>query len=254
MEVPQFKTLEFSPKKHDYCVGIPLLNEGDKILKQLERMFQFGIHHHTDIIIFDGGSTDGSTSSENLTKYAVRTLLIKEGPGKQGAQFRMGFSYLLSQGYKGVVTIDGNNKDSIESIPTFIEKLKEGHDFIQGSRFIEGGEHINTPLSRLFAVKFIHSPWISFLARFRYTDTTSGYRGISRELVEDKNLNIFRNIFSAYELLFYMSVMAPKLGKKVCEIPVTRAYPLGKTPTKISFWGNFKIIFTLIKLTFGHYN
>ena len=52
-----------------------------------------------------------------------------------------------------------------------IKKLEEGYDFIQGSRFIEGGQAINTPISRHLAVKFIHAPVISFTAKEKFTDT-----------------------------------------------------------------------------------
>lgn len=254
-QVPNYDIFEFSPKKHQYCVGIPLLNEGENIKKELQTMLAQKIHNITDIIIFDGNSTDGSTDHNFLRSMNINTILIKKGPGKQGAQFRMGFDFILKRGYKGIVTIDGNNKDNIDAIPDFIKKLKEGQDFIQGSRFIPGGTHKNTPLSRFLAVKYIHAPWISAMAGFKYTDTTSAYRGISRSFLEDKNLAIFRDIFDGYELLFYMSVMAPKLGYKTCEIPVSRIYPpKGKIPTKITMSGNFKIIRELWKIQNGFYN
>lgn len=49
---------------------------------------------------------------DTLELYGVNTLLVKTGPGKQGAQLRMGLHFALTFGYKGVLTIDGNNKDS----------------------------------------------------------------------------------------------------------------------------------------------
>ena len=42
-----------------------------------------------DIIIGDGGSTDGSNSPELLRGLGVRSLLIKTGPGRLSAQMRM---------------------------------------------------------------------------------------------------------------------------------------------------------------------
>lgn len=254
-EVPSYDILELKPKKSKYCVGIPLLNEGIKIKTQLERMKSSGINDQYDVIIFDGGSVDGSTDEYFLQSIGVRTLLTKTGPGKQGAQFRMGFDYILNEGYDGVITIDGNNKDSVESIQGIADKLQSGIDFIQASRFIKGGHHENTPLARYIAVRLIHAPWISILSSFLYTDTTSGFRGISKAVLLDKKLNIFRNIFNEYELLFYMSAKIPRLGYKTIEHPVSRVYPnSGKTPTKISFFGNFRIIWKLVLLSVGKYN
>ena len=48
---------------------------------------------------------------------------------------------------KGIITIDGNNKDDPEAIPHFIESLNKGIDFVQASRFIKGGKgRKNVPL------------------------------------------------------------------------------------------------------------
>ncbi len=256
-QVPEYQIQELlqKRKKTPYCVGIPLLNEGEKIKTQLKKMHDISIGKIADIIIFDGNSTDDSTNIDFLKSVGVKSLLIKTGPGKQGAQFRMGFDYILKQGYKGIVTIDGNNKDSVENISDFIKELENGYDFIQGSRFIKGGYHENTPLMRLIAVKLLHAPWLSLLSGFHYTDTTSAYRGINSQVLKDEKLNIFRDVFSAYELLFYMSAKIPRLGYKTREIPVARCYPdKGKTPTKIKFSGNLKIIGELMKLTLGKYD
>ncbi len=51
----------------------------------------------------------------------------------------------MKRGYQGIITIDGNNKDSIEDVPTFIKKLQEGYGLVQGSRFVRGGRAIHTP-------------------------------------------------------------------------------------------------------------
>lgn len=243
-EIPNHLTSELKLKSKAYCVCIPVINEGDKIQKQLERMTEAAIFDYADIIICDGGSNDGSLDINFLNKHHVTTLLTKQDNGKLSAQLRMGYAYALNKGYEGIVTIDGNNKDSVENIIDIIDKLKEGYDFIQGSRFIEGGQAINTPLIRHLAVKMIHIPSISHMAGFKYTDTTNGFRGYSRRLLEDDRIEPFRNIFDSYELLAYLSVKAPKLGYKVIETPVTRVYPkTGKVPTKISFVkGNSKLL------------
>ena len=72
----------------------------------------------------------------------MRALLTKTGPGKLSAQLRMGYAYALDQGYEGVVTIDGNGKDSVEAIPLFVEALDEGIDYAQASRFVTGGRAV----------------------------------------------------------------------------------------------------------------
>ena len=111
--VPRFECTEYAPKTKDYVVLIPIINEGDRIHKEIFRAKKHNVSDYADIVICDGGSTDGCTDEQKLKKLDVNTLLVKKDSGKQGAQLRMGFWWALKRGYKGIITIDGNNKDSI---------------------------------------------------------------------------------------------------------------------------------------------
>lgn len=254
--VPAFEHCEYAQRSADYVVLIPVINEGERILKELYRAYKHHIADYADLVICDGGSTDGSLSERKLRKLQVNTLLVKKGEGKQGAQLRMGIYWALRRGYKGIITIDGNNKDSIEDIPRFIQKLEEGYDFVQGSRFVRGGRAVNTPLVRNIAVRLIHAPVISLTAGQRFTDTTNAYRAYSARYLADGRVAPLRDVFMTYELLAYLSVRATQLGYRACEIPVTRAYPgRGKTPTKISFFkGNSELMKILFRNLRGAYN
>lgn len=254
-EVPTYKIIFENSKSKPFSLVIPVINEGDRILCLLERMRDLKSTELVDIIIVDGGSTDGSLEPLHLQRLGVNTLLLKTGSGKLGAQLRCAYSFCLLRGYKGVVTIDGNNKDDPKAIPLFIDKLNEGYDFVQASRFIPGGEAVNTPLSRSLAIKLIHAPLLSLASGFHWTDTTQGFRAYSAQLLSNENISIFRNIFQEYELLAYLSYIAPKLNFKCIEIPSSRIYPAGKVPTKISILrGNAKVLYSLIKACLGYFN
>lgn len=256
MGVPAFAYYEYEQKRKEYVVLIPVINEGERILKELYRAYKHQIADHADIVICDSGSTDGSLEERKLRKLSVNTLLVKKDKGKQGAQLRMGIYWALRRGYRGVITIDGNHKDSIEDIPRFIRKLEEGYDLVQGSRFVRGGRAVNTPFVRNIAVRLIHAPVISLTAGQRFTDTTNAYRAYSARYLSDDRVAPLRDIFMTYELLAYLSVRATQLGYRACEIPVTRAYPRrGKTPTKISFLKGNSELMKILFLNFrGAYN
>jgi len=254
--VPEFNCLELAPKRSEYALLIPVINEGDRILAELSRAKEYNVSSYADIIILDGGSDDGSCDPSVLQDLDVTALLTKLGEGRQGAQFRMGIWWSVTKDYKAVITIDGNNKDSIEDVPHFIDKIKQGYDFVQGSRFIKGGHAVNTPLSRLLAVKLLHAPIISLKAHHRFTDTTNAYRAYSMRYLKDERVKPLRDIFNTYELLAYLSVRATRIGLTACEIPVSRVYPAkGKTPTKISpVKGNWNLFKILILNLFGKYD
>lgn len=254
--VPKFECTEYLEKTKDYVVLIPIINEGDRIAKELRRAKKYNVSDCADIVICDGGSSDGCTEENKLRRLDVNTLLVKQDIGKQGAQLRMGIWWALQRGYEGIITIDGNNKDSIEDVPHFIEKLEGGYDFVQGSRFVKGGRAINTPFIRMISVRLIHAPIISLTAHQHFTDTTNAYRAYSARYLLDKRVQPLRDVFMTYELLAYLSVRATQIGMKACEIPVTRAYPkTGKVPTKISFLkGNWELMKILFKNFVRLYN
>jgi dolichol-phosphate mannosyltransferase len=253
-QVPEYTADELQTKSTSYCVCVFVINEGKKLHAQLDRMKSLA--NAIDIVIADGGSSDNSTVLATLREFRVNTLLTKTSEGKLGAQMRMAFAWALDRGYKGVVVIDGNNKDSIEDIPNFVDKLEQGFDHVQGSRFIAGGRHENTPISRLVGLKILHAPLMRIASGFRYTDTTNGFRAYSEKLLKDRRIAIFRDIFNGYELHYYLAIRAVKLGFKCIEIPVTRKYPAqGKTPTKISpIKGNLKVIAKLLAAVLGRYD
>jgi len=232
--VPSMRAEVLGPKTNRYALIIPVLNEGSRIQRQLRETAQGAYATNCDVIIADGGSTDGSLEPDFLRTVGVRALLTKTGPGKLSAQLRCGYAFALTEGYQGIVTIDGNGKDSVESIPAFVEALDSGIDYAQASRFIPGGEGVNTPLLRLLAIRLMHAPALSLAARHWLTDTTQGYRSYSSRYLLDARVQPFRNIFVGYELLAYLTVRAGQLGYSVKEIPTTRSYPDNEPiPTKI---------------------
>lgn len=254
-QVPAFDTPLWGERQHSVCVVIPVINEGERIVSLLTRMATQGVSAQADILIVDGGSTDGSLELTRLQQLGVRGLLVKTAPGKLSAQLRCAYAFALDQGYDGIVTIDGNDKDDPEAIPRFIEALAAGMDFVQASRFVAGGVAENTPVSRDLAIRFIHAPLLSLSSGFKWTDTTQGFRAYSRRLLIDERLAPFREVFSTYELLAYLSYQAPRLGYRCVELPTVRRYPKGEVPTKISsVRGNLSVLAVLLRACMGRYN
>lgn len=253
LQIPKFQITEFRKKSTKYCICIPVLNEGDKILNQLKRMLPYC--KMADLIIADWGSTDGSTDEKVLKKLNIRTLLTLKSPGRQSTQLRMAYAYALKQGYKGIITIDGNGKDGVEKIPEFIKALEEGYDCIQGSRFAPGGKAINTPLLRYVGIRLIFSPILSLASNFWFTDITNGFRAYSSKFLLDKRVQPFRSIFVRYELLFYLPIRAAQLRLKVRQLAVKRGYPKDNIPTKITgINSHLDLLSTAFKVAFNLYS
>lgn len=254
--VPDHVVERWRGRTCDRCVVIPVINEGERIGRLLQRMTALAIAHLADIVIVDGGSTDGSLSEARLDAGRVAGLVRKTGPGKLSAQLLCAYAFALDQGYAGVVTIDGNDKDDPDAIPAFLAALGDGYDLVQASRYRPGGVGENTPWLRELAIRLVHAPALSLASGFWWTDTTQGFRAYSRRLLEDPGMDIFRPVFRDYELLAYMNYRAPRLGFRCIELPTARRYPRGeRAPTKIKpFRGEFDLLRTLAAVCLGRLN
>lgn len=253
-QIPAYRADEYLPRSARYCVCVFVINENGKLHKQLDAMRPYAAG--LDVVVADGGSSDGSTARDQLEPRGVNTLLTKTGPGRLGAQMRMAFAWALDRGYRGVVCMDGNGKDGPDALPRFAAALDDGFDHVQGSRFLPGGVSEHLPRSRWFGLKFVHVPLMRRAARFPYTDTTNGFRAYSARLLADDRMAVFRDVFAGYELHYYLAIRAARLGFRVTEIPVARRYPAhGPTPTKISpVRGNLRVLQCLFRACLGHYD
>lgn len=252
-DLPEHRVEEFAPKRTKYCFVPIVYNEGDRFKRQIERMKPNA--PLADILVAQRESTDGSTDPDLLRSMGVRTLLTTQAKGGATA-IRMAIWYALQQGYEGVILIDGHNKDGVEYLPEYLRKLDEGYDFVQGSRFMEGGVEKNTPLLRRLGISFIMAPLLWLNGHFWYTDGTNGFRGYSRRFLEHPEVEPFRNCFSHFNLQYFLSYMAPKLRLRVIEIPVERVYPDdGSIPTKVvGFKHNFMAFWEMVRTVFGKYD
>jgi glycosyltransferase involved in cell wall biosynthesis len=255
-QLPAFDVVFAAPRSRRHCLVVPVFNEGSRLHRTLEKIQALPHGGGVDTVVVDGGSSDGSVSRESLHGRGVHTLLVKRGPGRLSAQLRCAYAHALRAGYEGVITIDGNDKDDPAAIPAFLAALGDGTDFVQASRFVAGGEAVNTPLVRELAIRWLHAPLLSIASGHRWTDTTQGFRAYSRRLLLDPRVAPFRDVFVAYELLAYLNYRAPRLGFRCVELPTARRYPAdGQVPTKIGgLRGNLALLATLFRTVCGGFD
>ena len=71
--MPKFECFEYEKRKKDYVVLIPIINEGERIKKELQRAAKYKVSEYADIVICDGGSSDGCTEESKLKSLQVNT-------------------------------------------------------------------------------------------------------------------------------------------------------------------------------------
>ena len=220
-------------------------NEGERIKNTLARTMKAGYpQKDIDVMIADDGSVDGS-----LKKLPKGILLLRNKVNMGiGNMMKKIFQYSIDKQYDTLVILAGNNKDCPDEISRLLDKINEGYDYVQGSRFMEGGVYGNTPIYRIFATKFVHPMLCSLVTGKWLTESSNGFRAIRTDILKDINWN--QSWLNKYQLEIYVLIKAIQLGYKHIEVPVTKIYPNKKT-TKMNIGGWWHMLEAPIYLWLG---
>ena len=220
-------------------------NEASKIGRVIER-FPPGLVDR--IVVVDDASTD-ETPRVAAEKGAV--ILTHAQRSGAGAAIRTAINYAMSEGFDVIVVLAGNDKDRPPEIARLLEPIAErGFDFVQGSRYLTGGDFGNMPFYRQLATRYVHPLLFSLFVGRRFTDTTNGFRAIRLSALRDPRIDMNQPWLDRYELEPYLFFKMNRLGYKVTEVPVTKIYPpheLGYTKMKpiTGWWSILRPVFLL---------
>lgn len=210
-------------------------NEGEKIRRTLSR---HPANRSYDLLVHDDGSTDGA-----LDRVDPGIIVLRHETNQGiGAAMKRVFDYVLANGYDVLVIHAGNDKDDPLEIPALVEPIRTGAaDFVQGSRYLDGGGFGNMPRYRVIGTRVIHPLIFSMAARKRVTESTNGFRAFRTALLRDPRIDWRQAWLDRYELEPYLLLKAIRLGYRHVEVPVTKIYParaLGYTKMRpfVDWW------------------
>jgi dolichol-phosphate mannosyltransferase len=197
------------------------------------------------ILVVDDGSTDG-TAGEAVEAGA---LVIRHGKNRGlGAAIRTAIDYASANGFDVIVIMAGNGKDDPAEIPRLLEPIAtEGVEYVQGSRYLDGGRYGNMPLYRLIATKVY--PWVlSLILGTRLTDCTNGFRAYRTSIFDDPRIDIHQAWLDAYDLELYLHYKVHRLKHRTKEVPVSKIYirergrPYSKVKPITGWWSMLRPI------------
>ncbi len=221
-------------------------NEEKKIISVFNRFT--GLDVADEVMLMDDGSTDDTRRVVEAMGYKVLSHPERRGVG---AAIRTLIEYARQNKFDVVVILAGNDKDRPAEIPRLVEPIiRDGFDFVQGSRYLPGGDFGNMPRYRQLATRYVHPFLFSLITGRRITDSTNGFRAIRLSALEDPKIDYHQPWLDKYELEPYLFYKFIKLGYKVREVPVTKIYPpkaLGYTKMKpiTGWWSILKPIVLL---------
>lgn len=226
-------------------VIIPTYNEIDNISKMIDTVMS--LKGGYDMLVIDDGSPDGTAAvvKERQAEFPERLhLLERSGKLGLGTAYIMGFKWALERDYDYVFEMDCDFSHNPDDLERLYERAEEGNDVVVGSRYVQGVNIINWPMSRLL-LSYTASMYVRYITRMPVRDATAGFVCYSRRALQ--TLDLDRIQMKGYGFQIEMKYSAWRLGLKVSEVSIIfteRREGVSKMNTGIfgeALWGVLKL-------------
>ncbi|HVZ12544.1 MAG TPA: glycosyltransferase family 2 protein [Patescibacteria group bacterium] len=218
-------------KKNKITLFVPVLNEIEGMKAIMPRVKKEWVD---EILVLDGGSTDGSLEYAKSKGYRVikqksKGITNASLEGTRAAKY----DYIIS------FSPDGNSVP--EAIPALVKKINEGYDMVIGSRYLKGATSEDDDRITAFG-NFMFTQLINICFGGKYTDTLVMFRAYKKDIVRESQIDIPR---AGLEPL--LSIRCAKKKLKVTEIPASEPRRIGgvrKMSPLFNGLAIFRLIFT----------
>lgn len=198
-------------KTHKTTLFVPTLNEIDGMKAIMPHVKKQWVD---EILVLDGGSTDGTVEYAKSKGYRV---VMQKSKGITNA-YREALKVA-----KGDIIVafspDGNSLPEV--IPKLVRKMKEGYDMVIASRYIGGAKSYDDDLVTAFG-NFMFTTLINICFGGNYTDSLVMLRAFKKDIVQKLHIDVPR---AGLEPI--LSIRCAKLKLKVAEIPASEPKRIG---------------------------
>ncbi len=205
-----------------------------------------------EMLIVDDNSPDGTGQlADQLARGISRIhVLHREQKAGLGRAYLAGFAWALERDFDFIFEMDADFSHDPKFLPEFLRAIEDA-DLVVGSRYKDGVNVINWPMTRLLLSKGanLYSHWITGLP---LTDSTGGFKCFRREVLEAIDLEAVHS--NGYSFQIEMSFRAWKKGFRVVEIPIVfvdRVEGHSKLSTGIVREAIWMVWFLRLKAIFG---
>ena len=197
---------------------IPAFNEGKIIDEVIKKCLKFS----DQVVVCDDGSTDDTYEIADAAGAHVIRHDVNIGKGEA---LRTLFKFAIHSKNDIIVTIDGDGQFLPEEIPKLVSDIEEKKsDIVIGYRFDDATD---MPNYRRFGNKMLDR-MANMVTELSVSDTQSGYRAYSKDIIGKLNFNI-KGFGADVEIL----IDAANKGFRISEQKVTVIYNTGSdTSTK----------------------
>jgi dolichol-phosphate mannosyltransferase len=197
-------------------VIIPTYNERENIGLLIPEIKELLPDVH--ILVVDDGSPDGTSQlvKEIAAKYEGVAVLDRPKKEGLGRAYVAGFRWALARDYEFVFEMDADFSHDPKYLPEFLKAMADS-DVVIGSRYINGVNVVNWPMSRLLLSYFANLV-TRVIAGVPVRDCTAGFKCFRRKVLETINLDKIDS--SGYSFQIEVNYMAWKNKFRISEIPI----------------------------------
>ena len=198
---------------------IPTFNERENIANMIRKVFSLGEGFH--ILVVEDKSPDGTAEGvKELMQEFPDSLFIEERKGKLGlgTAYIHGFHWALERDYEFIFEMDADFSHNPKALPSLLHACRdEGYDLAIGSRYVNGVNVVNWPMSRVL-MSYYASAYVRLITGMKIRDTTAGfkcYRNAALKKILERPVK-----FVGYAFQIEMKYRAWKYGFKIKEVPI----------------------------------
>ncbi|MHC2991211.1 dolichyl-phosphate beta-D-mannosyltransferase [Pontibacter sp. HJ8] len=204
---------------NDSLVIIPTYNERENIEAIVRKVMS--LSHPFELLIVDDSSPDGTAQIvQELQQEFAGRLHLESRTGKLGlgTAYIHGFKYALRQGYRYIFEMDADFSHNPDDLLKLYHACSaEGYDMAIGSRYVQGVNVVNWPMSRVL-MSWFASLYVRLITGMPIADTTAGFVCYNRKVLKTIQLNKIR--FVGYAFQIEMKFLTYKYGFKIKEVPI----------------------------------
>jgi len=195
---------------------IPTYNEMSNIRHLLDVLQNKYPEFH--ILIVDDNSPDGTGDYIQTRKESDKHIHLIRRAGKMGlgTAYVAGFRYAIENNFEIVVQMDADFSHNPNSIKDLISHIDD-FDVVIGSRYIEGVNVVNWPMSRLL-LSYFANKYTKIITGLPINDATGGFKCFKIDVLKAIDLNYIRS--NGYAFQIEMNFKVWKKGFKLKEVPI----------------------------------
>lgn len=199
-------------------VIIPTYNERENVSAMIDKVFSLPLPF--ELLIIDDGSPDGTAAivKGRQNDFPGRLHIIeRSGKLGLGTAYLTGFRWGMEHGFDYLCEMDCDFSHNPDDLVRLVGAADQGNDVVVGSRYVQGVNVVNWPMSRLL-MSYFASKYVRIVTGMPINDATAGFVCYSRRALETIDLEAIE--MKGYGFQIEMKYTAWKLGMAVKELSI----------------------------------